>query len=183
MLLNDAGAVIWQKNLPDDLPLQYTATDIAKFSRWYLKEYPTYVQEHTAGLLVVGGTPDSLVKWNYTMDTQYASFVLAGIVFVVTANIFLVLLLFWRNTHKIEKAITPVLQGIESISAGQKISLSEKGGACGNQPQTKYCRNTSSKKRAGSCRMDQRYFSRHTHTAFHGTRICGRNRRKPRGAR
>lgn len=127
MLLNDAGAVIWQKNLPDDLPLQYTATDIAKFSRWYLKEYPTYVQEHTAGLLVVGGTPDSLVKWNYTMDTQYASFVLAGIVFVVTANIFLVLLLFWRNTHKIEKAITPVLQGIESISAGQKISLSEKG--------------------------------------------------------
>lgn len=127
MLLDDNGTVIWQENMPSDLPLQYTATDIAKFSRWYLKEYPTYVQEHPSGLLVIGGPKNSLVKWNYAMDAQYTSFVLIGIGFVVTANIFLVLLLFWRNTHKIEKAISPILQGIESISVGEKISLSEKG--------------------------------------------------------
>lgn len=127
MLLDEDGLVIWQNNMPKDLPTKYTATDIAKFSRWYLEEYPTYVYEHLAGLLVIGGAPNSLVKWHYTMDTQYTSLLLGGIVFVGVANIFLMLLLFWRNIHRVQQAITPILHGIEKISEGQGISLPEKG--------------------------------------------------------
>ncbi|MEY8418924.1 histidine kinase dimerization/phospho-acceptor domain-containing protein [Oscillospiraceae bacterium 44-5] len=33
---------------------------MAKFSRWYLGDYPVYVQEHPQGLLVVGGETGSL---------------------------------------------------------------------------------------------------------------------------
>lgn len=127
MLLNDYGTVIWQCNMPDNLPTQYTSADIAKFSRWYLNDYPTFVYEHPAGLLVIGGAPGGVVKWNYSMDATFTSLMLTGCVIIVIANIFLMLILFWRNTRKVEKAITPILQGIEKISDGQAIFLPVKG--------------------------------------------------------
>ena len=40
MLLDDSGAVIWEEQMPEDLPRSYTAAQIAQFSRWYLQEYP-----------------------------------------------------------------------------------------------------------------------------------------------
>lgn len=42
-----------KESMPEELPRQYTSADVAKFSRWYLGDYPVYVQEHTQGLLVV----------------------------------------------------------------------------------------------------------------------------------
>ena len=36
MILDDTGTVIFQSRLPEELPRRYTATDVAKFSRWYL---------------------------------------------------------------------------------------------------------------------------------------------------
>ena len=42
MLLDDGGAVIWEEQMPEDLPRSYTAARIAQFSRWYLQEYPVF---------------------------------------------------------------------------------------------------------------------------------------------
>ena len=36
MILDDAGTVIFQRGLPEELPRRYTTIDVAKFSRWYL---------------------------------------------------------------------------------------------------------------------------------------------------
>lgn len=127
MLLDNSGTVIWQENMPEQLPAQYTATDIAKFSRWYLDEYPVYVHENPEGLLVIGCAPGSLVKLNYSMDAKYISIVLTGIIFALLANLFLVLLMFWRNTRKVGRAITPILEGITKISEGKKVALPQKG--------------------------------------------------------
>jgi len=127
MLLDESGKVIWQEHMPKQLPTHYTTTDVAKFSRWYLDKYPVYVQENPAGLLVIGCTPNSIVKLSYSLDSEYITIMLAGIIFVVVANILLVLILFWRNTSKIERAISPILQGITQVSEGKIVSLPEKG--------------------------------------------------------
>jgi hypothetical protein len=37
------------------------------------------------------------------------------------ANILLMIILFWRNTHRVEKAVSPILAGIETITAGTPI--------------------------------------------------------------
>ncbi len=50
MLLDDGGAVIWEEQMPEDLPRSYTAAQIAQFSRWYLQEYPVFVWQQPAGL-------------------------------------------------------------------------------------------------------------------------------------
>lgn len=127
MILDDAGSVIFQSGLPKELPRRYTTTDVAKFSRWYLEDYPVYVQEHPRGLLVVGGEKGSQVKYYFSANESYVRKLFAGLVAVFLTNIMVVILLIWKNTRHIEKAVIPILRGIETVSSGQPVSLPEKG--------------------------------------------------------
>ena len=127
MVLDDTGMVIFQEYMPEELPQRYTPADVAKFSRWYLGDYPVYVQEHPQGLLVVGGEKSSQVKYYFSVKESYVKNLLTGLVAVFLANITVVVLLIWKNTRHIEKAVTPILQGIETVSSGQPVSLTEKG--------------------------------------------------------
>ena len=127
MILDDTGTVIFQSKLPEELPRQYTAADVAKFSRWYLGDYPVYVQEHPQGLLVVGGEKGSQAKYYFSVSESYARKLLVGLAAVFLTNIVVVVLLIWKNTRHVEKAVTPVLRGIETVSSGRPVSLPEKG--------------------------------------------------------
>ena len=127
MVLDDTGTVIFQSKLPEELPRQYTAADVAKFSRWYLGDYPVYVQEHPQGLLVVGGEKGSQAKYYFSVSENYARKLLVGLAAVFLTNIIVVVLLIWKNTRHVEKAVTPILRGIETVSSGQPVSLPEKG--------------------------------------------------------
>ncbi|WP_334196128.1 sensor histidine kinase, partial [Muricomes intestini] len=127
MLLNENGMVLWEENLPAGLPHSYDATQIAKFSKWYLGDFPVLVWEHPAGLFVVGYPPDSVVKYNFVLDRNYVSISLIGTALVFVVNILLMLLLFWHNTHRVEKAVGPILTGIETMAGGKEIQLAEQG--------------------------------------------------------
>jgi len=127
MILDDTGTVIFQSKLPEELPRQYTAADVAKFSRWYLGDYPLYVREHPQGLLVVGGEKGSQAKYYFSVSESYARKLLVGLAAVFLTNIIVVVLLIWKNTRHVEKAVTPILRGIETVSSGRPVSLPEKG--------------------------------------------------------
>lgn len=127
MVLDDTGTVVFQERLPEELPRRYTPADVAKFSRWYLDDYPVYVQEHPQGLLVVGGEKGSQAKYYFSVNESYVKNLLAGLIAVFLANIIVVILLSWKNTRHVEKAVTPILRGIETVSSGQPVSLPEKG--------------------------------------------------------
>ena len=127
MILDDAGTVIFQRGLPKELPRRYTTTDVAKFSRWYLGDYPVYVREHPQGLLVVGGEKGSRAKYYFSVNESYVRKLFVGLAAVFSINIIVVVLLIWKNIRHIEKAVTPILRGIETVSSGQPVSLPEKG--------------------------------------------------------
>ena len=55
--------VIWQtENLPNNIPKQYTLSDISDLSRGYVDGYPTFTGEAKNGLLVLGYPRDSYWK-------------------------------------------------------------------------------------------------------------------------
>ena len=62
MLLNSEGKVIWNFMLPADVPMAYSISDVAGFSRWYLEDYPVSVWRHDGGLLVVGSPKNTMWK-------------------------------------------------------------------------------------------------------------------------
>ena len=127
MVLDDTGTVIFQSGLPEELPRQYTTVDVARFSRWYLEDHPVYVQEHPQGLLVVGGEKGSRAKYCFSVNESYVKKLLVGLIAVFLTNIIVVVLLIWKDTRHIEKAVTPILRGIETVSSGKPVSLPEKG--------------------------------------------------------
>ena len=68
MLLDREGKAVWEYELPGDIPRQFTITDVASFSRWYLEDYPVYVWQHKDGLLVFGCGKDSIVRISTILD-------------------------------------------------------------------------------------------------------------------
>ena len=128
MLLDEDGSVVWQEDLPESLPRVYTSAEVASFSRWYLDGYPVKVWAREDGyLMVVGFRPRTLVKFYYALEQPYVSFLIGGGIAVFFFNLFLIIFLFLRNTRKVERAMTPILQGIQDLSHGRDARLAEQG--------------------------------------------------------
>lgn len=128
MLIDNAtGNVIWNYKLPANIPVQYTYGDIAKMARWYLEDYPVFVSARNDGLLVLGYPKDSYWKLSAYKTIVSIKIDAIGFIAVFFLNIGIVLLLFIFNSRKTEKAIKPILIGIEEIAAGQKTQLAEQG--------------------------------------------------------
>lgn len=70
MLLDEEGRVVWSFHKPDDVPNQYTVSDVASFTRWYLNDYPVQCWVRADGLLVVGSPRGSVWKHDIVMNTQ-----------------------------------------------------------------------------------------------------------------
>ena len=68
MLLDENGRVAWSFRKPAELPNAYDRADIARFTRWYLRDYPVYVHTMEDGLLVLGLPKGSV--WKYTFETS-----------------------------------------------------------------------------------------------------------------
>lgn len=114
MILNDDGTVIWEDGLPEELPHKYTATDIAMFSRWYLDDYPVNIWKRADGLLVIGFIPGSVFNHYISTSSAYIWPFCIGIGIAFMINIFLMLYLFVRGAHQVEKSMEPILNGIQS---------------------------------------------------------------------
>lgn len=127
MILDENGTVIWEENLPEELPCHYSATDIAMFSRWYLDDYPVNIWKRQDGLLVIGLPPGNVLNYHFSFRAQYMGPLLFGLIAVFCINILLMIYLFIRNARRVEKSMVPILNSIEHLSGGKPIHLEENG--------------------------------------------------------
>ena len=102
MLLNEDGDVVWQQDLPENLPRSYTSAEVASFSRWYLEDYPVKIWTRADGcLMVVGFQPGTLVKYYFSLEWPYMGVMFAGIGAVFIGDLVFVVFLVLRNTRSI----------------------------------------------------------------------------------
>lgn len=71
MLLNDDGVIIWSYDLPQELDRVYTMQDVARFSRYYLDDYPVHTWICEQGLLVIGEQKNTV--WKYTLEFKVST--------------------------------------------------------------------------------------------------------------
>jgi len=128
MLLDDRqGTVLWSYKLPEEIPTYYTLSDIAAFSRYYLKDYPVSTWKHPNGLIVIGSPKYSL--WKIAYMFPYAEFkAMPGrIILIIVCDLLILFLLYFIIDRKSIKAVSNVLSGIHSLAEGKLIRLKEKG--------------------------------------------------------
>ena len=128
MYLDEGGSCDWSVSLPEEVPTQYRAQDIAVFSKGYLKEYPVFVQSMEDGLLVLGYPKDSFMKLtgNYLPMRAVRIFPLF-VTGILAADILLLFLVYYFSKRKISKNTEPIMTSIKTLSAGRPVSLSIHG--------------------------------------------------------
>lgn len=127
MALDEKGRAVWEWRLPENFARSYNMVEVAKFSRWYLNDYPVAVWEAGSLLLVVGLDPEFFARYseifslsNITMIPQYLKIMLAVNVLVILFFVFLLGYRFYQT-------LKPLGTGVEKLSRQEPVHLSEKG--------------------------------------------------------
>jgi len=127
MLIDDDGRVVWNYMLPDELPKTYSLTDISKFTRNYLMDYPVFVWEHSDGLVVIGYPKGSLAKYMYNLPPSWVSSFPLKIAYLFAGNIALALLLSLIIGSGLVRSIRPLTQGIQDLVEDRSVYIEPKG--------------------------------------------------------
>ena len=128
MYLDEGGSCDWSVSLPEEVPTQYRAQDIAVFSKGYLKEYPVFVRSMEDGLLVLGYPKDSFMKLtgNYLPMRAVRLFPLF-VTGILAMDILLLFLVYYFSKRKISKNTEPIMASIKTLSTGRPVTLSIQG--------------------------------------------------------
>lgn len=127
MLLGDDGHVHWDYLLPKDVPRSYNLVDVAKFSRYYLKDYPVYTSEHEDGLIVVGYPKKS--HWKYQLDflPDWISSLPLRLVLLLLCNLALAVLISIVIGTRLIRRIRPLVDGVHNLAKENEVQLDSKG--------------------------------------------------------
>lgn len=128
MLLDDrTGSALWSYARPAEIAERYTATEIARFSRGYLQDYPVFVWTHPDGLLVVGCPKGSYTKQlaNYVPGGWYGSLLLFGCVMLACDGL-LLFILYYRMQSRTVRLLEPLAEGLRALAGGRAVSLRER---------------------------------------------------------
>ena len=126
---NDTRQVVWQTdNLPANIPMQYTLSDVAELTRGYVNGYPAFTGEAQTGLLVLGYPKDRF--WKHTRaswDYNFIADLPKNTIIIFAINIVLILLIYATVNSKLLRSIKPITNGIQNLSNGIPVCLKEKG--------------------------------------------------------
>lgn len=128
MLLDEkSGQVIWSEKLPTDVPREYTISDVASFSRWYLKDYPVYVWRRSDGLFVVGAVKDSMWKHGVEFPTDQLEKTIVWFPFTVIINLIAALLLALTLGFRLFNSLRPIFKGIDDLALKKPVQIATSG--------------------------------------------------------
>lgn len=127
MLLDEEGNVVWDWRLPAEIPRSYGLADVAKFSRWYLMDYPVRVWEMDGMLLVSGYGKEHAVKINLMYPMWQIRSLPKYLSIAVGMNVALFLVLALWFAYRFYRSLRPVCAGIDALAEKTPVLLPEKG--------------------------------------------------------
>lgn len=127
ILLDDNGDIIWQQNKPEDIPSHYSIKDIARITRWFLNDYPVYVQIEDYGLLIFGSPKNAVGKYNIEYSMDWFVSLPQRIIKVLLINICLATILACLFGIKLYKRLKMLINGIKDLRQEKSVYLKEKG--------------------------------------------------------
>lgn len=116
------------EELPETVPLSYTASQIADLTRGYIDGYPAYTEGGENGLVVLGYPRDRYWKhmwpsWDYNLikNAPYIILAVAGI------NLAVIFVIYMAANTRLLRSVNPIGEGIDALSAGELVEIRERG--------------------------------------------------------
>ena len=129
LIQSGTGQVVWHtEDLPAEVPLSYSASDIASLTRGYVQDYPTFPASRGGDAVVAGYPKESFWKhmypaWDMGLIKDLIPFAAA----VILADIAVVILIYLVTDMKLLKSVGPIVDGIEKLSRGRTAYIRRKG--------------------------------------------------------
>ena len=124
IIIDDNGNVIWQHNLPKEIPLKYSLQNVATFSKGYIEDYPVFTWKQDNNLLVLGYPKNSYSKFmtNYLplSAIQKIPFIL---LIMLVSNIAILFIVYYLSKRNVMLKVAPILNGIDKLSHGETVTL------------------------------------------------------------
>ncbi|MBY5033709.1 HAMP domain-containing histidine kinase [Streptococcus gallolyticus] len=127
MSLNQDGEIETSYKLPQKIQRTYSRSDLVRFSRWYLEDYPVYTYVVGEKILVLGFPKNSYIKISGSFQTSaflkltYLSLGIIGIL------LFTYFLFFWRSRLALKREIEPITQALTQLPQESFLQLNEAG--------------------------------------------------------
>ena len=128
IVINNNGNVVWQYNLPEEIPLKYSLQDVASFSKGYINDYPVFTWKQENDLLVLGYPKNSYSKFitNYLPLSAIQKTPLILLIMLVS-NIAILFIVYYLSKRNVMLKISPILNGIDKLSHGETVTLNING--------------------------------------------------------
>ncbi len=127
MALNQQGDIVWKWKLPEEIPLKYSLSDVATFSRWYLCDYPVRVWKNGDLLCVYAYPKDSYTVLNLYSTVNAIKKFPRYIKLLLIANLTVIIVFILTLGYRFYWSLKPISQGIEALSRKEPIHLRERG--------------------------------------------------------
>lgn len=126
---NASMQVVWQTDdLPETVPMSYSASDIAHLTRGYIDDYPTFTGEAEDGLAVLGYPKDRFWKHMWpSWDYQFIADLPKTMLSVLAVNAAMVFLIYMAANTRLFGSVRPIIDGIQALPEGEAVHLKEKG--------------------------------------------------------
>ena len=126
---NRTGQALWHTDyLPEEIPLEYTFSQVSSLTRGYLSGYPTFTGEGENGLMILGYPKDSFWKHMYaSWDMQMIKSVPRTVLIVLAGNIILVFIIYVGANSGLLRSVKPIAEGIQKLPTGEAVNLKETG--------------------------------------------------------
>ena len=126
---NETMQVVWHTDdLPEEIPMQYTISNISALTRGYLKDYPTFTGSRENGLIVVGFPKDRYWKhmnpsWDYSFIKNLPYTLLA----VAAINAAVIFLIYLVANSRLLRSVKPIANGVQALPTSEPVRVREKG--------------------------------------------------------
>ena len=128
IVIDNSGNVIWQYNLPEEIPLKYSLQDVATFSKGYIKNYPVFTWKQENDLLVLGYPKNSYSKivTNYLpLSAMQKTPIILFIMLV--SNVTILFIVYYLSKRNVMLKVAPILNGLDKLSHGETVVLNING--------------------------------------------------------
>lgn len=127
IVIDSDGRIIWEYDKPDDIPDNYTLSDMVRMTRWYLNDYPVYVSTEDYGIIVLGTPKNSVGKYQIQYSMEWFNTLPQRILSIVFINLALSTILAFIFGFSLYRRLKALTAGIDGLRLEKSVHLSEKG--------------------------------------------------------
>lgn len=125
LLLDEEGNMIWSYRKPSEIKESYSRSEIARMSKWYLKDYPVYLRVWDDRIMIVGLPQNSMWKYNMEFPIAWMEFIKRIWYWIILFNFLWILILAVFFTRRWSKSREQVrIEWISGISHDIRTPLS-----------------------------------------------------------